>query len=76
MSLTTTLISFVPGAAHESDCLLVAEEDRLAVVALEAVRAVRHPLEARQRLLKGHPLLPACEESSQLVDTEYTELDH
>ena len=64
MSLTTTLISFVPGAAHESDCLLIAEEDRLAVVALEAVRPVRHPLEARQRLLESHPLLPAEMEST------------
>ena len=48
----------VPGAAHEADGLLVAEQDRLAVVALEAVRAVGHPLEPGERLLEDHPLLP------------------
>ena len=48
----------VPGAAHEPDRLLVAEQDRLAVVALEAVRAVGHPLEAGERLLEEHALLP------------------
>ena len=48
----------VPGAAHEADGLLVAEQDRLAVVALEAVGAVGHPLEPGERLLEDHPLLP------------------
>ena len=51
-------LNLVPGAAHEADGLLVAEEDRLAVVTLEAVGAVGHPLESGERLLKGHPLLP------------------